>query len=61
MCVHACVCTKGGFYLQDLPAAVGETESGTIPGSNTPVLQQPEEDQMRIAWRYQNLPKVQVA
>ena len=49
--------------FQDLPSSVGEESSsvtGTVPDSKTTVPGQSEMDQMQIAWRYQNLPKVQV-
>jgi elongator complex protein 4 len=49
--------------LKKLPSALGEgrsAQSGTVPSSAAPAPGQAEVDQMKIAWRYQNLPKVQV-
>ena len=46
-----------------MPSPVGEegiTQPGTVPDSRLSAPGQPEVDQMQIAWRYQNLPKVQV-
>jgi elongator complex protein 4 len=48
--------------LKKLPSALGEgrsAQSGTVPSSAAPAPGQAEVDQMKIAWRYQNLPKVQ--
>lgn len=43
--------------LQDLPSPLQDEDSGSKSVSSSNLDQQ---DAMKIAWRYQNLPKVQV-
>ncbi|CAI8017665.1 Elongator complex protein 4 [Geodia barretti] len=66
MCGHAVYLASASEdpteLLGDLPSAVGEEEkkeSGPVLDTSPTVPGSKKADQMKIAWRYQNLPKVQ--